>query len=63
MSDDGVMVYGDGGYGMRIDNGLPDNHLGFVDSHMAASKERVEHARLYWPEIDASDLEAIGTTG
>ena len=61
MSDD-VQIYG-GAYGRRLSSDKPDNHLADLDSHLAASPDRVKHARRYWQERDAGDFEAVGTTG
>jgi len=57
------MVYGGDIIGMQLDNGLPESHLGFLDSHMAATPERVREARLFWPERDPADFDAYGRTG
>jgi hypothetical protein len=50
MSDDDFQICGGAAFGRHLSSGLPDNHLAFVDAHLAASEERVQHARMYWPE-------------
>jgi hypothetical protein len=49
--------------GERIGNDKPANHLGDVDSHMIATPEKVQYARLYWQERSSEEFDAYGTTG
>jgi hypothetical protein len=62
MSDDGFTVYGDV-YGKQLSNDKPPDWLGDVDSHLAATPDRVRLARLHWPERDPGDFDPIGSTG
>ena len=62
MADDNL-TFGAASYGRKLGGDLPPNHLAFVDSHRMATPERVEHARLYWPERNVEDFEPVGTTG
>ena len=61
MSDD-LMVYGGDLYGMQVTNGRPEDWLGDVDSHLAATPERVQHARSFWPERSPAEFTRYGTT-
>jgi hypothetical protein len=55
--------FGIASYGGQIGNDRPPNHLADLDSHMAATPERVEAARLYWPERRAEEFLKHGSTG